>query len=138
MAKITITIFEPPRVLSCNSNDQTTKPSSTTAPTADTLTNAQNDSYEFIIPAGFVMNNVEGGSVGDAVLFSSSCNPDFVDSSGDSCAVYDGHCNLWEHVAFATKNADGIWESGLQCPGCGCGANGALNPNDVYAFEHGV
>ena len=108
MAKITITIFEPPRVLSCNSNAQTTKPSSTTAPTADTLTNAQNDSYEFIIPAGFVMNNVEGGSVGDAVLFSSSCNPDFVDSSGDSCAVYDGHCNFGNTLRSPQKTQTGF------------------------------
>ena len=30
---------------------------------------------------------------------------------------------------------DGIYETPLQCPECGCGSGGAANMNDLYAGE---
>ena len=32
-------------------------------------------------------------------------------------------------------NTNGIYETFLQCPQCGCGSEGAANLNDLYAAE---
>ena len=82
--------------------------------------------------------NYENAEKGESMEFSKSCNPDFKDSSGDECQDYDRrrYCdrnNAGDFVMFATVNEHGIWETGLQCPQCGCGADGAANLNDVYA-----
>ena len=38
-------------------------------------------------------------------------------------------------VGWAYYNTNGHLETWLQCPQCGCGAEGAANLNDLYAAE---
>ena len=57
-----------------------------------------------------------------------------MDNLNHNCTVYDeNYCAVTLHylVKYSTKNAEGIWESGLQCPGCGCDDDGAINLNDL-------
>ena len=90
------------------------------------------------MPNRFSIKGTDIGS-GDIVEFSESCNADFVspDTNVD-CDWYAnyGFCDdandVWELVRNANKNSAGIWETALSCPQCGCGANGALNLNDLY------
>ena len=77
---------------------------------------------------------------GETLSFSSTCNPDFEDKDGTGCYEYarKNYCNAYKthriwFVNFASQNEDGIWETGLQCPECGCGANGATDLNSLSA-----
>ena len=95
--------------------------------------------YTFVLPDDFHVyynNEVSGGQ---ALEFSKLCNADFVDSDGWNCAEFaeNGFCedSADNMVYYATENADGIWETGLQCPQCGCGDDGAVNLNDLYAAD---
>ena len=76
-------------------------------------------------------------NAGVAKDFSSRCNTDFLDTDGDNCDDYsnEGWCN-WGSEAFivySTKNSDGVFETGLQCPQCGCGEDGAASLYSVQA-----
>lgn len=48
-----------------------------------------------------------------------------------------GYCNIKVEylVRYGFLNTNGIFETLLQCPQCGCGAEGAANLNDLYAAE---
>ena len=74
---------------------------------------------------------------GESMEFSALCNPDFTDSDGDDCEFLSngGYCDnsAYFFIKYSTVNEHGIHETGLQCPQCGCGADGAVNLNDVYA-----
>ena len=80
-------------------------------------------------------NNNDAG--GQTHKFSTLCNADFVASDGYNCDEHFeyGYCEdaAFTMVYYASENTDGIWETGLQCPQCGCGAGGAVNLNDLYA-----
>jgi len=60
---------------------------------------------------------------------SSKCNDDFADIDGDDCTRYaeSGWCNYSAQfqVKYGINNADGFFETGLNCRACGCGADGA-------------
>ena len=82
------------------------------------------------------------------LTFSNQCNPDFIDGqngaiieSMDACDYYERYwCNsnftittfLPSFLLRASQNADGLWETGLSCPQCGCGSDNAINYNDLY------
>ena len=91
------------------------------------------DTYTFVTPDSF--EDFEGGV---SLEISSQCNADFVDSLGDTCAVYGefGWCYSQSaefFVYFGVPDADGVYETGLNCPQCGCGADGAENLNNILA-----
>ena len=72
--------------------------------------------------------------------FSGSCNPDFVDVDGDDCNEYHmlNSCSTWSiksQVRFAKPNEEGYYETGLNCPQCGCESNVGVNLNDLYAQQ---
>ena len=97
-------------------------------------------SYTFVVPEDhWYMDNWNGPDfeVGDSLEFSDSCNPDFEDSDEEGCEIYGNKTYCAQSASFffeyAVVNEHGIWETGLQCPQCGCDANGAANLNDVYA-----
>ena len=67
---------------------------------------------------------------------SSECNEDFVDNDWVSCEGYSslGCENQVEALVFyGVTNANGVLETSLNCPQCGCGADGAENLNDLLA-----
>ena len=81
---------------------------------------------------------------GTEMEFSLKCNPDFIASEiafspGATCETFGKYCKSFEHdfhLLQATRNSNGIWETLLQCPQCGCGEDGAaklVNPMyDMY------
>ena len=95
--------------------------------------------YEFTLPDDFEMYYNYDVTGGQTHKFSELCNADFVSSDGHNCAAHAaaGFCEdtAFGMVYYATENADGIWETALQCPQCGCGAGGAVNLNDLYAED---
>ena len=78
--------------------------------------------------------------VGQSVQVSSSCNPNFTDFFnfyGCERMAELGWCNIKVSsiVSEGIWNTDGLLETPLQCPECGCGSEGALNLNDLWAAE---
>ena len=88
--------------------------------------------YTFVTPDTFIY--YESGL---SLKVSSECNADFADKDGDSCERYAeaGWCNQYLEwlVWFGATNENGVFETGLNCPQSGCGANGAENLNDILA-----
>ena len=112
----------------------------------DILTDALNcntdvSSYTFVIPEEGWYWSAENRNVsmGESFEFSDSCNPDFKDLDERGCEElisYYYSCNFpaQGYFEYAVFNEQGILETfGLQCPQCGCGADGATNLNDVWA-----
>ena len=139
--------FQPTGALSCDfgSIETTTLESYTTTTTSTSTTTNDNSWYIFVGPDNFSIIDY-GDENDDAVYidlegqahkFSNLCNPDWVASDGYNCEriASDGYCRdtAKAMVFYATENADGIWETALQCPQCGCGDDGAVNLNDLYA-----
>ena len=101
------------------------------------------DSYTFVIPddqwysIADLDNDYEMLNEGESIQISNLCNPDFVDFSGWNCELYDirNYCSVGakQFLSYAVKNEHGIWETGLQCPQCGCDIDGAANLNDIVA-----
>ena len=108
-----------------------TSTTSTSSMTTTTMV-SYTEHYLFIIP--YDMKILENKIVsGTAVQFSDSCNPDFADFNGKNCTEYANQCD-WSTktlVAFALKNADSLYETGLKCPQRSCGSNSATNLNDA-------
>ena len=98
-------------------------------------TTAETDSYSFVLPDNVAIWT--DYDVSGEIKFSTSCIPDWTDSVSVDCAwyatAYDGQwCTLPSMlIYYAKENAEGIWETALQCPQCGCGADGAVNLNDL-------
>ena len=89
--------------------------------------------YTFVIP-----DNYSFAPPGVTRQYSSRCNADFIDIDGDDCNKWEkeGWCNFEaseSFVRYGIKNSEGIWETALQCPQCGCGDGGATNLYDLYA-----
>ena len=66
---------------------------------------------------------------GYVMKVSNSCNYDFMDWWGQNCTFYEewGLCDSNDVTNFvlpAKKNTDGLWETGLNCPECGCEFDG--------------
>ena len=76
-------------------------------------------------------------SKGHSWQVSTLCNSDFKNALGADCEDHrpgTTWCEFAEDlVIYGVVNEHGILETGLQCPQCGCGADGAVNLNDVYA-----
>ena len=90
----------------------------------------------------------QGGYVGmgESFQFSYLCNPDFIDAYGASCQYWQletCYANAQHVVSNAVVTEQGILESGLSCPSCGCGeflipsGNGAGNLNDLCSVMPG-
>ena len=116
--------IEPLKVLKCNGEIQ-----------------IPSDSYTFVIPEGFPWQ-VLGDSLeaGQSIKVSGSCNPNFKLDHSYSCDQIKSfewceNNNVWNIVFYGTWNTNGILETMLQCPQCGCGAEGADNLNDLLAAE---
>ena len=62
-----------------------------------------------------------------------ACDPNFVDTVGDDCSRYGSSdwCDMSNdnmlNYGFLTDEG---FKTALQCPQCGCGANGAINMHD--------
>ena len=87
--------------------------------------------YKFVTPGTFVY--FESGV---SLEVSSECNADFVDKVGENCDDYAHGCHnthVESLVYGGATNANGILETGLNCPKCGCWADGAENLNDLLA-----
>ena len=81
--------------------------------------------------------------LGQTLTISNSCNPNYVNDrqgsplSCETIADLPGICS-WRSkwiVALGVYNENDQLETFLQCPQCGCGAEGAANINDLYAAE---
>ena len=90
------------------------------------------EAYTFVTPDSF--NYIETGI---SLTVSNQCNTDFDDIDGDGCSMYGEYdwCNenAEFHVYFGVTNADGVMHTGLNCPECGCTANGAESLYDRVA-----
>ena len=106
------------------------------------VASSNNDSYTFVLPDYFIGHYISGTGFiesGQAIQFSGSCNPDFEDADGINCTqIYVHHKCYAEYdlgllglIYYGGKNEKGITETALQCPECGCGADGAINFNDL-------
>ena len=78
--------------------------------------------------------------LGQSFEVSRECNPNFKRTdiwSCDALKAGTGYCNIKvvHLVRYGFLNTDGIFETLLQCPQCGCGVEGAANLNDLYAVE---
>ena len=111
------------------------------------------DSYTFIRPDDnrdwYIrlqedLNDVVTFEAGHSIQVSESCNPNFLYSVPYSSDPYD--CDRVKHFDMCTfqvnfligggnLNINGIYETALQCPQCGCGSEGAANLDDLYAAE---
>lgn len=98
-------------------------------------------SYTFFIPENF-WNSTYGISHiehGHSPVVSGLCNPNFVDKDGYDCEDYfeNGYCDdmITQLIFYSVWNENGILETSRQCPQCGCGADGAVNLNNLYADE---
>ena len=140
-----LSYFQPTGALGCDFGPETTTPEPTTTSTTTsttTTTTADNNWYIFVHPENFELYSADYNYVdlgGQAHKFSQLCNPDWVASDGLGCkgyAFYE-YCQdtAYQLVFYATENTNGIWETALQCPQCGCGADGAINLNDRYAED---
>ena len=73
--------------------------------------------------------------LGQSIEISRSCNPNF--EARVSCEDVKYGINLCNDLrvllAWGKYNANDHFETYLQCPQCGCGAEGAVNINDLYA-----
>ena len=101
---------------------------------------AKKNSHTFIIPEeGWRMyaGNVSF-AMGESIELSNLCNPNWVDGvESDDCEYYKklGMCedSAEYFVKYGVFNDNGIIETALNCPQCGCDTGGAANLNDIYA-----
>ena len=102
--------------------------------------NTVSDLYTFVVPERWY--HFETGThfeLGQSIEVSGSCNPNFsyyeitCEQSGQTFDV----CNLSVDLLFefGVYNENNHFETFLQCPQCGCGAEGIVNINDLYAAE---
>ena len=79
------------------------------------------------------MNNPQDRSVAYEKIYN-LCDPDFEDASGKNCTIYDDNdwCESFDADAFLAEKVqkNGWWgyETGLNCPECGCN----VNPISLY------
>ena len=80
---------------------------------------------------------------GAFVQISTACDPNHVGrGSWVTCDLLAKHyCeDPWNLIINARLRSDGILETGLSCPQCGCGENGALKitdlPKPFWLIEH--
>lgn len=134
-ASILISV-QPFKVLGCDAAATTTPSPSTSSPPST------QSWYTFIIPDDF--QELVGGRV---YKISTECNKRWKDNRGDNCATYSerGWCSAdtdksvsaAEYFArdASDRDGDGILETALNCPQCGCGGDGVTNLNDIYANQ---
>ena len=121
--------------------------STTTTTTTTTSTTEEEISYTFVIPNQMYrdikldfVNKPIGQISSDTIEISKICNPNYKTSGSlfDCDEVFRrGQCesfNVWQHLRAALKNADGLWETRLNCPQCGCGFD-ALDLNEMAENE---
>ena len=78
---------------------------------------------------------------GHSIQVSTSCNPNFVliGSWAYDCDQIKNIGSCDDEVKFLINlgqwNTNGIYETPLQCPQCGCGSEGAVNLNELWAAE---
>ena len=62
--------------------------------------------------------------IGDTVIISTECDPDFTDGYGDDCSLYlqEGCCSETQQyfLKWSILTSDGSYQTGLNCPQCGC------------------
>ena len=101
------------------------------------------DSYTFVRPddnRGWRIwskeSLFEDFEIGHSIQVSESCNPNFL-LYGRPCNYITNFCNTPVNslLTYGNWNINGLYETALQCPQCGCGAEGAANLNDLYAAE---
>ena len=80
--------------------------------------------------------------IGRSIQVSNSCNPNFTyfRSSAEDCDAIKEFVNGCDAtveglIYNGVWNENGHLETFLQCPQCGCGSEGAVNLNDLYAAE---
>ena len=76
----------------------------------------------------------------DTIEISKICNPNYKTSGSQmNCdeVFRTGQCEtltVKQHLRAALKNTDGLWETRLNCPQCGCGID-ALDLNEMAENE---
>ena len=100
--------------------------------------NSVPDQYAFVMPESWlIFQSGESVELGQSVEFSGTCNPNFEAWLTCENAQDYNLCTLSVQAIFnyGTYNENNHFETFLQCPQCGCGAQGAVNINDLYAAE---
>ena len=99
-----------------------------------------------MLPSQEDLNSYDYFEAGHSLQVSESCNPnltfvytfnnDLIQLDCDEIK-YHGGCDLpvSRLIKFGQWNTNGIYETFLQCPACGCGSEGAANLNDLYTAE---
>ena len=86
------------------------------------------------------MSNPIGQISSDTIEISKICNPNYKTSGSqmDCDEVFRrGQCESFtvkQHLRAALKNTDGLWETRLNCPQCGCGID-AFDLNEIAENE---
>ena len=124
--------MQPIKALQCEDEDETVS-----------------NSYIFAIPEEnwfFNFPNYTKLEPGQTLTISGSCNPNYeYPNTGrpeypwtcKTAEEYKYICNWRSNnfIRYGIYNENGHLESFLQCPQCGCGAEGAANINDLYAAD---
>ena len=96
--------------------------------------------YPYVQTFDYYWNNVTMESSDDEFTckftLSTECDPNFADRYGDDCEWYVEstgencqHAANGELLQYGVLTAEGF-KTGLNCPACGCGANGPINMQD--------
>ena len=108
------------------------------------------DNWSWELPSQEDLNSYNFFEAGHSLQVSASCNSNFIyaytnNNHGTPISIqydcdeikYHGGCDLrvTQLIKYGQWNTNGIYETFLQCPACGCGSEGAANLNDVYTAE---
>ena len=140
--------FEPIKALKCDeaAHEEATNEAADELAEEDEGTS---DSYKFVVPEEKWSSYATGANgittslleLGQSFEVSALCNPNFMLFETWSCEdiLYHSVCTTYTsargYVFFGQFNTNGILETPLQCPQCGCGATGAANLNELYIEE---
>ena len=105
--------------------------------------NSVPDQYAFVMPESWlIFQSGESVELGQSVEFSGTCNPNFEAWLTCENAQDYNLCTLSVQAMFnyGTYNENNHFETFLQCPQCGCGAQGQTSADkdsespDSFAF----
>ena len=123
---------------------QSTTRSTTSTSTTATSTTPELNSYTFFITTrvktafgrqdGWLSQTPFGqiSKSENTVEISKLCNPDFINSFGMGCKEHRCRGNLFKLLASGVQNKDGLWETNLNCPNCGCENDEPMNINELF------
>ena len=123
---------------------QSTTRSTTSTSTTSTSTTPELNSYTFFITSqvkkafgrqnGWLSQTPFGqiSQSEETIEILKLCNPDFINSFGISCREHQCRGNRFKTLGSAVQNKDGLWETNLNCPECGCENDEPMNFNEIF------